>query len=331
MIADPLGYYARLGVSPDSPPAELKAAFRREARRLHPDAAGTGDAGGFLRLKEAYDVLADPARRAAYHRASAVPAAASAAAEPPPPSRRGVWFGAAAAGLISVIVVGIAIRPAPAPVRRPPLAPRPAPIVKPVVAQPTIALRPAGPADHYVLPGGDAAVWGLGAGGRLDRLGSLPPFATIRVSDEPAPAGLVAVLFEGGVRVGLIDTARLMAGDAADARKERCAYLAGAPPENGEVLAAGRHGDAGLGLANDSAAPAVVTLRDPAGAEAGRVYLAPGGAARLTGLPAGPWTAEVAFGELWSRSCAGFVAGERRARLSDPVAPDATLRIGAAE
>ncbi|MEO8714057.1 MAG: J domain-containing protein [Acetobacteraceae bacterium] len=319
MTSDPLGYYARLGVAPDSAPAELKAAFRRQARRLHPDARGTGDAGGFVRLKEAYDVLADPVRRAAYHRAMAP--APAAPVEPPRPPLRGIWLALAAASVIGAVVAGVAVRPAPAPTARvvpPPLA---APAVPPATA-----LKLAGPADHYVLPAGEAIVWRIAPDGALSRIGALAPFDAVHVASQPAPEGLVGVAFEGGL-VGFVDAARLMAGNASEARRERCAYSAGAPPANGEVLTHGGHGDAGLALANASASPAVVTLRDPAGGEAERVFLAPGGTVRLAGLAGGPWTAEAAFGELWSRACMGFVAGERVMGVPGQVARDGTLRI----
>lgn len=44
-----------LGVRPGAPADEVHAAFRRAARRAHPDAGG--DAESFRRLTEAYDAL----------------------------------------------------------------------------------------------------------------------------------------------------------------------------------------------------------------------------------------------------------------------------------
>ncbi|MEO9190039.1 MAG: hypothetical protein ABI224_08555, partial [Acetobacteraceae bacterium] len=128
---------------------------------------------------------------------------------------------------------------------------------------------------------------------------------------------------------GYVDAGRLMDGGAAAARRARCAWFAGAPPANAEVLAAGAHGDDYATLANASSSPAVITLRDPGGRQAARVYLAPATTARVNGLPTGPWTAEVAFGELWSRACASFVAGERVLAAPTPVPPGGTLTIGA--
>lgn len=63
-------YYALLGVRPDSSEDELKRAYRRMARELHPDSTG-GDAESEVRFKEvtrAYEVLRDPVRRERYDR-----------------------------------------------------------------------------------------------------------------------------------------------------------------------------------------------------------------------------------------------------------------------
>jgi molecular chaperone DnaJ len=58
-------YYVILGISPDATAEQIKSAYRREAKRCHPDMSGAGSEP-FLDLREAYEVLADAGRRRAY-------------------------------------------------------------------------------------------------------------------------------------------------------------------------------------------------------------------------------------------------------------------------
>ena len=57
--------YELLGVERSSPQSEIKAAYRRAARRWHPDAC-PGGADRFMAPREAYEVLSDPERRRGY-------------------------------------------------------------------------------------------------------------------------------------------------------------------------------------------------------------------------------------------------------------------------
>jgi molecular chaperone DnaJ len=64
-------YYKTLGVAKDAKPDEIKKSYRKLARKFHPD-ANKGDTASeekFKEISEAYDVLADPARRKEYDEA----------------------------------------------------------------------------------------------------------------------------------------------------------------------------------------------------------------------------------------------------------------------
>ena len=62
-------YYESLNVARDAQPDEIKRAYRRLAREFHPDLNREADAEDrFKEVQEAYEVLKDPEKRAAYDR-----------------------------------------------------------------------------------------------------------------------------------------------------------------------------------------------------------------------------------------------------------------------
>jgi curved DNA-binding protein CbpA len=74
-MSSDLNLYAVLEVGRDATPDEIRVAYRRAARASHPD-LHPGDAAAterFKRVQQAYDVLGDPARRAAYDAPAAPP------------------------------------------------------------------------------------------------------------------------------------------------------------------------------------------------------------------------------------------------------------------
>ena len=60
-------YYAALGVRRDAPPDEIKKAYRRLARELHPDVNPDPQTHErFNEITQAYEVLSDPGKRQLY-------------------------------------------------------------------------------------------------------------------------------------------------------------------------------------------------------------------------------------------------------------------------
>lgn len=57
-------YYEILGVAPDATPQEIRSAYRRLAKQVHPDQGGS--AAIFQFISDAYATLSDPSARQAY-------------------------------------------------------------------------------------------------------------------------------------------------------------------------------------------------------------------------------------------------------------------------
>ncbi len=65
--------YGRLGVSRNATAAEIHRGYRDRARRAHPDVATPTTVDEMALINEAWSVLGDPERRAAYDRATGQP------------------------------------------------------------------------------------------------------------------------------------------------------------------------------------------------------------------------------------------------------------------
>lgn len=344
MNYDPQGYYERLELDWRAPSEAIHTAYRRKARLLHPDIPGTGDADAFMAVKEAYDVLGDPLRRAAYDRAarsldrlrSAV--VADVAEEirpdpaPPPPATktRGprlsdlplpVWAGLA---IIALLAGGEAVLRLNAPpsadhtVEVPATAPTVPPQVPPPPPHP---IRLIGNPNVYVIPAGDPALVL-----RYDQprntyvpIGQLPAFSAMQAVRVLRDHGLVEIRLTE-TATGFIDASRLAPGNVATARQAYCTYNSGPSPANGEILARNGAGAGQATIENHSDQPTVVKLRDRNGVAAVTVYLEPGGDASVDGLPGGAYRPDYAIGELWSRACNTFAVGMRAQRFPGFVA-----------
>src|SRR5262249_4385473 len=79
-------YYAVLGVTPDADGAAIRLAFRRLARRFHPDVAGRGRDEEMRQLKAAHPVVSDPQQRPNYDLRQCIPHRNAPPAAPVPPS-----------------------------------------------------------------------------------------------------------------------------------------------------------------------------------------------------------------------------------------------------
>jgi hypothetical protein len=339
---DPEGYYARLGVAPNAEASAIAAAYRAKARVLHPDVPGTGNAGAFILLHEAYEVLGDEFTRARYDRQARNQAGRAPAPEfpepPPPPEmpelpsflssarlRIGLLCGLVALTAVSLVELGIhVVRMVDAPL--PPLI---SALPMPQVDDTTMV--PVGVATHYVLPtGGTAPLWRYDAiQGRYLPATHLEPFTGVEVLDTPQRDGMVEIRVTNGQ--GFIDATRLSPGDSAAARRAYCGYNAGPPVAAGEVLERHGTGAAVLRIENAKPEPAILKLRDAQGTTTLSVAAAQG-TTRVTGLLPGSYSVEYATGTLWSRACGSFLAGQRAWKLPLPitVSGDGRLAIPAA-
>jgi hypothetical protein len=343
---DPEDYYGRLGLKPAATQMEIVAAFRGKARLLHPDVPKTGDTGAFVAVKQAYDVLSNRERRAAYDRQAKEAArekikpeviVVRRAAYSPDPGwaatssirqRRFsdisvlLWIGLAAFLCLCVYQAAAHLL-APARTAREEIRPNAATVAplsqsahEAVLYGPK-PVRLAGIPNFYVTPvGTPAMLWRLDVEHSiLTPIAQLPPFSEVQAIRLIRQSGMLEVLVNDYGN-GLISADHLTPGDAEAARRAYCGYNAGPTPYDGELLERRGYGTGSLEMENRAVQPVVVKVRDAAGAVALAVFLGPGGHVALDGLPDGTYHTEFAIGELWSRACNSFAAGMRARRMN---------------
>ncbi|RKZ81032.1 MAG: J domain-containing protein, partial [Gammaproteobacteria bacterium] len=78
-------YYQVLGVTKNTSQDEIKRSYRKLARKYHPDVSSESNAEErFKEVGEAYEVLKNPEKRAAYDQLGANWKAGQAGSQPPP-------------------------------------------------------------------------------------------------------------------------------------------------------------------------------------------------------------------------------------------------------
>src|SRR3982751_243032 len=91
-------YYAVMGVPRDASADQIKQAYRKLARKYHPDVSKEADAEArFKAVGEAYEVLRDPQKRAAYDQLGSGPRPGE-EFQPPPDFGSGFEFRGAGPG-----------------------------------------------------------------------------------------------------------------------------------------------------------------------------------------------------------------------------------------
>lgn len=339
---DPAGHYQSLGLNPWAQPSAIAAAFRQKARLLHPDVPGTGNTAAFIAVKQAYDVLGNAEARADYDRAARLAMLRENADEPDPdeiipqdfrhydlPFGREpriprvsliIWCGLGAVLCVGMVEVYLHLAALPAPSNRSMLRPTAAgapPAAAPANAPPAFNFGPKpltlpGTPNYYVVPTvGATMLWHFDPEQNLYvSSGQLPPFTPVQALRLNRQTGMVEIRHTE-TTTEFVEAGRLYPGNQLAARRAYCSYNAGPGPVNGEVLAQHARGPSQVALSNRTTQPAVVKLRNAAGAVVASIYLGPQGEATLAGLPDTPLQTDFAIGELWSRACGGFAAGMR--------------------
>jgi|tagenome__1003787_1003787.scaffolds.fasta_scaffold20888106_2 hypothetical protein len=176
----------------------------------------------------------------------------------------------------------------------------------------------------YVLPGRGSAVlwrWTETGANEVERLSA---FATVEVLGPAADPAYNQVRTAGG-HLGLVEAARLGAGDGGAAERRWCEDGAGLPPVNNEIASRRQSGPHRITIINLGDRWAVVKLRDGGRRTILSVFVGPQSTAEVRNVPSGRFRIEFALGKRWSRRCGMFLDGMQAQRFPDS---DAQLAIG---
>lgn len=224
--------YAVLGLDAAADAAAVKRAYRRKARRLHPDTGGAADSRAFAELYAAYHTLGDAARRRAYDRENPDDGGWREAARRRPAAPRRRWPFLGGLGITLALLVAVAFLlddvereaalrsggahrpavsaraprtlapPAPAPPEALPSAPPPAPLTAASAPRLPDPVPPAGaPASPEpraaplpTAPHPAPPVGDSGAAPKTGPAGHPAPRAAAPTPEAPAPAPAAAPL-----------------------------------------------------------------------------------------------------------------------------------------
>lgn len=333
MNRDVNGLYAILGLDPCASQEAIGAAFRRKAKELHPDVAGTGNAHAFISLRRAYDTLSDPIARTAYARvsqqASKQPAQHGHATAGPPNANRNAkaWFLAFA--IILVLSVSSATwlerSRANADLRANRLpnvqASPPSKQVDDLSAQtkrtqPDIgglsivsAASPKLQMYYALAAGSPISVWHKTPQGGYLQNGFIEPFTNVELLRSFPADHLAEVRFADGSS-GYMDPRSIGPGDAMAAKEAYCLYKPGRPLNNQKILSRTGSGPYKITIENQGSQPAIVVMRSALGRSAITLLINAYNVAYVDQFSSGLYRPEFRFGDNWSQKC-GDIFGHR--------------------
>lgn len=314
MSRDVHGLYAILGLDPSASHEAIGTAFRRKAKELHPDVAGTGNAHAFMSLRKAYDILRNPAARAAYDHISQHvderPVRHGHVAARPPNANRNAraWFLALTA--ILLLSAGSAIWLEHSQVN--------ANAVPSGVNGSSIAGAAFPKSQMYYVSAAESPlpIWHKALRGEFVQDGFIQPFTSIKLLQSRPTDDLAEVRFADGSS-GYMDPHNIRPGDAKAAKEAYCLYKPGPPLSNQRILDRIGSGPNKVTIENKGDQPAVVIMRSALGVRAVRLLVDAHSTAFVDQFPSGLHRPEFRLGDSWSQKCNDIFGHRHTQRFPD--------------